>query len=585
MCYSFSACIGSDIEIYYTEGAWGYENSYVVYDAFGNILGESGSGSMTPVGFLELTGNCPSLTPPDNDFCADAEPIYCNSTVSGSTIGATFDDVGDCVISTTAPGVWYTFEATSSTAILSTCNQADYDTKISVFTGACESLICVGGQDDAIGCAGFTTSLEVNTTPGETYMVLVHGYYTLTGNFDLTLICPCEIYVPPQPPFEYMTGNTLSATDDPSLVGWTVDNPGWTITSPADQPTIEYTAGTGSAEFTVTYDNGNLYTCKVTITSIPSWEYCTMTQGFYGNAGGSFCNGNTTEQILYTLLAPGLTIGVPTENSLILTQDDVDCLIGRLPASGPPAIITKPSTCGNPAGIKLHGGKPPKRFKNTLVGQAIALGLNMELSDVGSMVMTSRFLTTAASSGCGTYNGTNHPVNDDWRYNEIPEEVYTYLGTDPTIEDLFNLANDALGDLPVGGLLLEDITMALAAINDGFDGCMFGTFDGGYWPPSMQNEEAPWIDDAYEVSELEHMVYPNPFNDHTIIEFTLPLASNVIIEIYSISGIRLETILDRYVDEGLVTTVDYNAGHLPQGVYIYLIHTNQGSFRGKMIRQ
>ena len=135
-----------------------------------------------------------TLTPPPaNDLCDDAETITCNTSVNGSTTYATFDDVGYCGTSNTSAGVWYSFVATSITANLSTCNQATFDTKISVFMGPCDNLVCVGGQDDASGCSGFTTILDVNTNPGETYLVLVHGFSSATGDFTLTLTCPCYV--------------------------------------------------------------------------------------------------------------------------------------------------------------------------------------------------------------------------------------------------------------------------------------------------------------------------------------------------------------------------------------------------------
>ncbi|MEO1436733.1 MAG: hypothetical protein AAFV80_14440, partial [Bacteroidota bacterium] len=94
---------------------------------------------------------------PLNDLCGDAEPLPCGQSVNGTTAGATFDNVGLCGTSNTAPGVWYSVTGNGGIITLSTCNQAAYDTKISVFTDGCGSLSCIGGQDDAAGCSGFTT--------------------------------------------------------------------------------------------------------------------------------------------------------------------------------------------------------------------------------------------------------------------------------------------------------------------------------------------------------------------------------------------------------------------------------------------
>jgi hypothetical protein len=138
----------------------------------------------------------------ENDICGDAIAVDCNTTVSGSTLSATLDtDVTgtSCGTSINAPGVWYTVEGVGANITASTCNQADYDTKISVFTGDCELLTCVGGQDDFPGCSGFTTEFTWASEANTTYYILVHGFGGQTGNFDLTVTCevPAEITVSP----------------------------------------------------------------------------------------------------------------------------------------------------------------------------------------------------------------------------------------------------------------------------------------------------------------------------------------------------------------------------------------------------
>ena len=136
-----------------------------------------------------MAGCITAFAQPTNDNCANAIALGCGQTLSGSTAGATNDGVGFCGTSNTAPGVWYTIVGTGSQITLSTCNQASYDTKISVFSGSCGSLSCVGGQDDATGCSGFTTEFDFNSTAGTTYYVLIHGFGSGSGSFNLTATC------------------------------------------------------------------------------------------------------------------------------------------------------------------------------------------------------------------------------------------------------------------------------------------------------------------------------------------------------------------------------------------------------------
>ena len=136
--------------------------------------------------------------PPANDACADAVgPLAVGSVTSGSTTNATLDEPPDidCGTSVTAPGVWYTVTGTGNTMTASTCNDGNpatgstnYDSKISIYCADCEDLECVGGVDDTSGCSGFSTSFSWPTQAGRDYQVLVHGFASGTGDFDLAIL-------------------------------------------------------------------------------------------------------------------------------------------------------------------------------------------------------------------------------------------------------------------------------------------------------------------------------------------------------------------------------------------------------------
>lgn len=139
------------------------------------------------VGDFALTISCAGA--PSNDNCADAIPVFCNQIVSGSTVGTTADSTGTCGTTNTSPGVWYSFTGTGDFVTLSTCGTASYDTKLSVFTGTCGQLTCVGGNDDFTGCIGFTSRFGFLSEAGTEYLILVHGFLNATGTFDLSLTC------------------------------------------------------------------------------------------------------------------------------------------------------------------------------------------------------------------------------------------------------------------------------------------------------------------------------------------------------------------------------------------------------------
>ena len=143
-----------------------------------------------------------------NDECSTAVPIPIrqgnggSTTVSGTSVGSHNEDatiVPDFCGTETERGVWYSVSVRGrKEVIFSTCNQANFDTKISIFedpSGVCSgnggsgSLACVAGQDDNFqaGCRHFTTELGAESIGMSTFYVLVHGFWGATGDFDLTV--------------------------------------------------------------------------------------------------------------------------------------------------------------------------------------------------------------------------------------------------------------------------------------------------------------------------------------------------------------------------------------------------------------
>ncbi|MCP4582452.1 MAG: T9SS type A sorting domain-containing protein [candidate division Zixibacteria bacterium] len=64
--------------------------------------------------------------------------------------------------------------------------------------------------------------------------------------------------------------------------------------------------------------------------------------------------------------------------------------------------------------------------------------------------------------------------------------------------------------------------------------------------------------------------YPNPFNANTTIEYTLPEASNVTLEVYTILGQKTATLVNEYQDAGH-HTVNWQASNITSGIYYYRI--------------
>ena len=139
-------------------------------------------------GTYELSVTC--ALPPANDSCVNAIMLPCDTTITGTSTAATADPAaGFCGTSVDGPGVWYKFVGNGGDFLVSTCNAANFDTKLSVYTDGCGTLTCVGGNDDnsGAGCTGATSELTVPTVSGQEYLVFVHGFSGATGDFDLTV--------------------------------------------------------------------------------------------------------------------------------------------------------------------------------------------------------------------------------------------------------------------------------------------------------------------------------------------------------------------------------------------------------------
>ena len=125
---------------------------------------------------------------PENDVCSAAVEIAsAGGVVSGTTVGSTTDSLltDSCVTSLdTTGGVWYTITpANGAEVVASTCDGADFDTKLAVFADGCDAQTCVTGVDDSCD----RQSTVSWTADGSTYLIYVTGYSDYTGDFDLTV--------------------------------------------------------------------------------------------------------------------------------------------------------------------------------------------------------------------------------------------------------------------------------------------------------------------------------------------------------------------------------------------------------------
>lgn len=76
--------------------------------------------------------------------------------------------------------------------------------------------------------------------------------------------------------------------------------------------------------------------------------------------------------------------------------------------------------------------------------------------------------------------------------------------------------------------------------------------------------------------------YPNPFNPSTTINFSVPEAQNVKLELFDILGNKVDEIFSGKVSAGN-KSIEYNAGNLSSGVYVYRLFTNKVVLSRKLL--
>jgi hypothetical protein len=243
-------------------------------------------------------------------------------------------------------------------------------------------------------------------------------------------------------------------------------------------------------------------TCQSVTVSNCAVEFCSLTQGAYGNSNGKFNGLRRLDLIKLLLTVPGtsnswdLVIGKPGQ-SLRIPLSSAACIIRRLPAGGPPDAL--PSGLGdqtlNSESCQTSPALPLDRkdikFRNVFIGQVITLNLNARLdTDLLSMSLTNtQFCTVGATAGPDGKIGTSDDLidfkgpdgitlnGDEFKSFSLPASVINTLQSDPTlpksIAGLIELANRALAGQSTGTASLGDIHAAVSAINEAFDECRF----------------------------------------------------------------------------------------------------------------
>ena len=352
---SYSECLSPGCyTMITTEGFQPTQISWEIVSISGTVVAEGGAGMS--IGFPWGGSNCEILgctdpgcnnynvnantddgscvCPPSNDQCVNATPIGCNVTVSGTTINATLDpsavscDAGNPI---TAPGVWYTFIGTGDLVNLSTCGSAGGDTKIHVFTGDCNTPVCVTQNDD--GCeAGFLSSISFTAINGFAYYVLVSEFGTFgTGvDFELAMTCvecdnpaindACATALPLPTGVDF-PGNLCCANPDDDMSEWAgfgTEYGIWYVINSADFSALDISFFNGTGQGADAADGTDV--------GIGVFEGGAGCEALAPLVGGVGFNGNPLDGFIFNSLEFGLGLNANTNYYIcVSTSDPINC--------------------------------------------------------------------------------------------------------------------------------------------------------------------------------------------------------------------------------------------------------------------
>lgn len=127
----------------------------------------------------------------ENDLCADAIPVTCGETITGTSANSNTNTLPACNLAPYGGGIWYSIEGTGGDIEVTTCSATtNFDTQIGIFTGSCTSLSCVAGNNNDPSCANGRQSTVTFTSDAETtYYIYLTGTAGARGNFAMTVTC------------------------------------------------------------------------------------------------------------------------------------------------------------------------------------------------------------------------------------------------------------------------------------------------------------------------------------------------------------------------------------------------------------
>ncbi len=141
-------------------------------------------------------------------------------------------------------------------------------------------------------------------------------------------------------------------------------------------------------------------------------------------------------------------------------------------------------------------------------------------------------------------------------FNDPTNGDYNLISTSPAID-----AGDNTAYTNAGGNLQSDVDLA------GNPRLQNSSIDMGAYENSLATENERLADLPNQVELRQN--YPNPFNPSTNIAFGLPESGKVTLEVFDMLGRKVATLLNKETKSAGRYSVQFDAGSLASGLYIY----------------
>jgi len=96
--------------------------------------------------------------------------------------------------------------------------------------------------------------------------------------------------------------------------------------------------------------------------------------------------------------------------------------------------------------------------------------------------------------------------------------------------------------------------------------------------PPLSNENSPGVINQFNITRL----YPNPFNPVLQINYDIPQAGVIQVEILDISGSHIETLHSGFLQSGS-QKISWNAESMPSGMYLVSLKSGDKSLTEKVV--